>query len=206
MVNSSRVLAIVVASAIALSGSHAQQGRRLGARPTSKENLVNLDLLEADADFERLLGSTHYTSYTYKSPKTRGTKGKGKGSKSFKSDGKGSKSTKPYGKGSKGDDDGKGKGSKETKPYSNGKGAKYSDYEEKGAKSTKPYGKGSKGSKKDHTRDKPDKLEKVSQTSGRHRLLLFWLRCISIFNHSGLTRTNPCIHVYYSSVLFLRIP
>lgn len=159
MVHISKVSAIVVASAIALSGSNAQEARRLGARPASQENLVNLDLLEADADFERLLGSTHYTSYSY--DKTRGTKG--------------AKATKPYGKGSKGDDydDGKGsKGPKETKPYSEIKGAKYSDYEEKGAKATKPYGKskgddgkgkGSKGSKKSYTYDKPDKLEKVSQ-------------------------------------------
>ena len=155
MVHISKVSAIVVASAIALSGSHAQEARRLGARPASQENLVNLDLLEADADFERLLGSTHYTSYSYsyKSDKKRGTKG--------------AKSTKPYGKGSK--------GAKETKPYSEIKGAKYSDYEEKGAKATKPYGKGSKGddddgkgkgskgSKKSYSYDKHDKLEKVSQ-------------------------------------------
>ncbi len=162
MVYISRVSAIVVASAIALSGSYAQQDRRLGARPTSQKNLVNLDLLEADADFERLLGSTHYTSYSYQRTskgKGKGSKSDGKGSKAAKPDGKGSKYTKPDGKGSKGDDDGKGKGS-------DGKGAKYSDYEEKGAKATKPYGKGSKGSKKSYTYDKPDKLEKVSPTHG----------------------------------------
>lgn len=139
MVHTSKVSAIIVASAIVLSGSNAQEARRLGARPASQENLVNLDLLEADADFERLLGSTNYNSYGSYSYKKRGTKG--------------AKATKPYGKGSKGDgyDDGKGsKGAKATKPY--GKESKGDDGK----------GKGSKGSKKSYTYDKPDKLEKYA--------------------------------------------
>merc|ERR1711937_1121090 len=99
MVNFTNISALLVSMLVTAGASTAENSLQ-----TSRENVVNLDLLEADADFERLLGGTHYGSYSYKSSKTRGMKG----AKGYYGDD---------------DDDGKGKGKA-------GKGVKvgYYDY------------------------------------------------------------------------------
>eukprot|EP00535_Pseudo-nitzschia_heimii_P011929 CAMPEP_0197195938 /NCGR_PEP_ID=MMETSP1423-20130617/32086_1 /TAXON_ID=476441 /ORGANISM="Pseudo-nitzschia heimii, Strain UNC1101" /LENGTH=154 /DNA_ID=CAMNT_0042649701 /DNA_START=135 /DNA_END=599 /DNA_ORIENTATION=+ len=151
MVHFAKVLTLLVSVLVASSNAELE-GTQEHSLQSSHEKVVNLDLLEADADFERLLGGTHYGSYSYKSAKTRGVKG----AKGYYGDD---------------DDDGKGKGKA-------GKGSKYGygyydyDYDyyygSKGHKGAKGYGdddddgkgKAGKGSKKYHGEDKHDKLEK----------------------------------------------
>ena len=157
MVQLRKVSVLAVSMAAVVSGAFSEEGREAGSI-RGQEQVVNVDLIEADADFERLLGGTHYGSYPHyggKSSKAdRDVKG-GKGSKGYygdddDDDGKGAKG----GKGSKGyygdddDDDGKGaKGGKGSKGY-------YGDDDD-------DDGKGGKGTKQHYVEDKPDKYEKV---------------------------------------------
>jgi len=100
MVCLTKVSTLVVSMAVAV-----------GCHQVWQEQVVNLDLIEADADFERLLGGTDYGSYIAKSAKKgiKGAKVKGKAGKGAKGrKGKAGKGAKGY----YGDDSFDDKGSK----------------------------------------------------------------------------------------------
>ena len=225
MVHLSKVATLIVSLAVAVSGANMD-------RKASQDSFVNLDLIEADADFERLLGGTHYGSYSYNSDKTRGIKGAksygddgGKGGKKAKSydyydshDPKGSKYTYHEDKGSKGkgakgyngDDDGKGKGGKKAKSYDYY--GHYDDYEDKGSTGGYGKGKGYKGYGDDGKGkgDKKAKSDKKGYGDARHDKLekvriFIWLEPIHIslwLSILSFNHTNSLTHPSRRSLFY----
>ena len=214
MVNFTKVSTLVVSMLVAASNA------QLEVTQKAHNNVVNLDILEADADFERLLGGTHYGSYSYKSAKYRGMKGakgyygdddddgkgKGKAGKGAKGgyydyDYYGSKGKGKAGKGAKGygddDDDGKGKAGKSAK-------GGYYDYDYYGSKGKGKAGKGAKGYGDDDDdgkgKGKAGKASKHYYVEDKHDKIekvcvLMQIKTTSLFYWSSVNDSNEIAHL-----------